>query len=214
MLRAARKRFHLLAGLDTGSWLLAAAGLLNGRRATIHWDELTAFSEAFPDVEATEERVVIGSDVASCGGATTTLELMLQLIERDHGAMLSLEVAALFMHGERDPAFDPTIRQSDDQIVKAAAAIMRRNLEAPLRISEIAGALNLSQRALEARFKRSKMISPAKFYQMIRLSEARRLTEQTTLSISEIADRSGYESAAAMTRAYKSLFGAPPSAQR
>lgn len=213
-LRAARARFGLIAGLDTGSWLIAAAGLLDGRRATIHWDELTAFAETFPEVAVSEDRVVIDRDVASCGGATTTLELLLELIERDHGAALGLDVAALFMHGERDPKLDPTLRLSDDQIVRAAAAIMRRNLETPIRIADLAAALGLSQRALETRFRRSKQKTPASFYQLIRLAEARRLTEQTTLSIAEIADRCGYENAAAMTRAYKACFGATPSAHR
>lgn len=214
MLRAARRRFELIAGFDTGGWLIAAAGLLEGRRATIHWDELAAFEEAFPEVDVRESRFVIDGDVATCGGATTTLDLLLELIERDHGATLCLEVAALFMHGERDPRLNPAMRLSDDRIVRAAAALMRRNMESPLTIAEVAASLNLTQRALELRFKRAGDVSPVGVYRSIRLSEARRLTELTTLSIAEIATRCGYGDATAMTRAYKAAFGAPPSVSR
>ena len=70
-LRAARGRFPVLVGMDTGAWLLAAAGLLDGRRATIHWDEARGFAEAFPEVEVVEDRFVLEADLATCGGAST-----------------------------------------------------------------------------------------------------------------------------------------------
>ena len=70
-LRAAAKRFAIIAGLDTGSWLLAEAGLLDGYRATIHWDEIDRFSEKFSDVRVHKESVVFDRGRASCGGAST-----------------------------------------------------------------------------------------------------------------------------------------------
>lgn len=213
-LRGARRRFDLIAGLDTGSWLIAAAGLMNGRRATIHWDVLDAFAEAFPEIETVESRFVLADDLASCGGATTALELMLALIERDHGAMLSLEVAALFMYGERGPRIDPAQRLPEDRIVRAAAALMRRRIEQPMPIAAVAAELGLSRRALELRFRSNVGETPAGVYRAIRLKEARRLAEQTTLPVAEIAGRCGYADATAMTRAFKAVFGAPPSAFR
>lgn len=213
-LRAARRRYDLIVGLDTGSWLLAAAGLLEGRRATIHWDELSAFAEAFPDIDVVEDRFVFDGDVATCGGATTTLELQFDLIERDHGATLALEVAALFMHGERAPRLDPAERHSDDRVVRAAAALMRRRIEAPLSIQKIADQLGVSRRGLEVRFRSAARRSPAALYQSIRLTEARRLVERTTLSVAEIAARCGYQDASAMTRAFRAAHGTTPSALR
>lgn len=213
-LRAARSRFGILAGLDTGSWLLAAAGLLDGRRATIHWDVLVEFAETFPEVDVVEDRFVLDGDRMSCGGATTTFEFMLELIGQHHGAMLQLEVAALFMHGERNPRLHPLIRAKPSRIVSAAAAIMRRHIEDPIPIGEIARQLGVTPRALEQHFSSSADASPRRVYAAIRLRAARRLVEESRLSVVEIATRSGYRNASAMTRAFKREFGRPPQALR
>ncbi|MDJ0821900.1 MAG: GlxA family transcriptional regulator [Paracoccaceae bacterium] len=209
-LRAARGRFGTLVGLDTGSWLLASAGLLNGRRATSHWDILTDLAERFPEVDVTDDRFVIDGPVASCGGATTTLDLMLDLIAQHHSAPLSLEVAALFMHGERDPRLDPLQRLPDTATVRAAAALMRRHVEDPLPIPEIARRLGLSPRALQLSFARDTGAGPASLYRSIRLAEARRRVLQTRASIAEIALRCGYADATAMTRAFRAEYGSCP----
>ena len=213
-LRAAAGRFDTLVGLDTGSWLLAAAGLLDGYRATSHWDVLSRFSETFPEVLATEDRFVIDRDRATCGGATTTLELMLALIEQHHGATLALEVAALFMYGERAPSLDPLHHLPDHATIRAAAALMRRNLEPTLPITEIAARLGTSQRMLEHVFRKQLGQSAAQLYRRIRLAEARRRVEQTRESVAEIASRSGYADPTAMTRAFKAEFGETPAAIR
>ena len=209
-LRVAADRFGTLVGLDTGSWLLASAGLLNRRRATSHWDILAQFAEAFPEVDVVDDRFVMDGNRVSCGGATTTLELMLALIEDHHGAALALEVAALFMHGERDPRVDPLFHMPPDRTVQAAAALMRRNVESPLSIEAIAKGLGLGQRALEAAFRSGIGTTPSGVYRLIRLNEARRLLEQTRQSVAEIAERCGYTDATAMTRAFRREFGLSP----
>ncbi|WP_373356439.1 GlxA family transcriptional regulator [Pseudoroseicyclus sp. CXY001] len=213
-LRAASKRFGAVAGLDTGSWLLAAAGLLEGKRATIHWDELDAFEEAFPEVRCRPDRWVIDGNRMSSGGTTTTLELMLKLIERDHGGMLALDVAALFMHGERAPRLDPVLRVPPEGMVQAAVALMRRNVETPLKVAEIAGRLGVTPRALEQHFAAALGRAPRSVYAAVRLGVARRLLEQTRLSVAEIAGRAGYGDASAMARAFRAEFGLAPSAAR
>ncbi len=209
-LRAARRRFGTLAGLDMGSWLLAAAGLLDGRRATLHWDELDSFAERFPEVDVSPDRVVHDGDILSCGGGTTAFEFMLDLIARHHGPMLRLEVAALFMHGERPTPADLPPRLSDDQLVEAAVSIMRRNVEAPLPVAAVARRLDVSPRALERRFRDVLDRGPGATYRALRQNAARRLVEQTTLTISEIATRCGYEDASALTRAFRARFGETP----
>ena len=95
-LRAASKRFTTLAGLDTGSWLLAEAGLLEGYKATIHWDEIDRFSERFSDVYVQPDAVVFDRDRVTCGGASTAFTLALQLIVQSHGQTLRLRVENLF----------------------------------------------------------------------------------------------------------------------
>ena len=205
-LRAASRRFAALAGVDTGSFLLAAAGLLDGYRATCHWDELARLAEAFPEVDVSEARHVIDRDRISSGGATTTLELMLRLIEIDHGAMLAHEVAALFMHGETGP----DLPRAALPRVRAAAALMRRHMEDPLSIDDLAERLGLTRRGLEQAFRADGGPSPAQLYRRIRLSAARRLVLDTAHSVAEIAGRCGYADPAAMTRAFHAEFGTTP----
>jgi transcriptional regulator GlxA family with amidase domain len=209
-LRAAAGRCGALAGLDTGSLLLAAAGLLEGYRATAHWDVLAEFEESFPEVEVVRDRFVLDRDRLSCGGATTTLELMLELIARHHGPMLSLDVAALFMHGERPGGLPRLPGLSGDHVLRAAAALMRRHIEQPLQIPELARRLGISQRSLEARCVAAAGRSPQSLYTAIRMSEAFRLVEDTGLSVTEIAGRVGYADASAMTRTFRRAFGATP----
>ncbi|MFT3688454.1 GlxA family transcriptional regulator [Paenirhodobacter sp.] len=209
-LRAARRRFGTLVGLDTGAWLLAAAGLLSGRRVTIHWDEITHLAERFPDVTVVEDRVVHDGDILSCGGTTTAFELILDLIEAHHGAMLRLEVAALFMHGEAPPgAF-----RRPGQVPEAAVSLMRRTIETPLPIGEIAARLGLSRKAFEQRCRDRFGFGPRQLYLATRLREAKRLVEQSTMSVAEIATRCGYRDASAMTRAFRREFGLSPRARR
>ncbi|MGH1483552.1 MAG: GlxA family transcriptional regulator [Geminicoccales bacterium] len=210
-LRAADRRFRAIAGLDTGAWLMADAGLLDGRRATIHWDELTNFAEQFPEIDVVGDRHIIDGDRMTCGGATTTFELALALIQSHFGPTLWLDVAALFMHGEHSPAQDLRRLVGRNAMVQAAVMIMRRHIEFPLTIPELCRQLDIRQKALEHLFQRELSISPRATYGMVRLREARRLVETTRLSIAEITARTGYVDASAMTRAFKATFGAPPS---
>lgn len=207
-LRAASARYRRIVGLDTGSWLMAAAGLLDGQKATIHWDELESFAERFPEVSVTEARFVSKGRMLSCAGGVTALELMLSLIREAHGAMLALEVGALFMHGERPEGKD--LMLPADSSIASAVAIMRRNIEAPLPIAAIARRVGITQKGLERNFNVETGKSPRDVYLALRMSAARRMVEQTRLSVAEIAARTGYEDASAFTRAFRRAHGTTP----
>jgi AraC family carnitine catabolism transcriptional activator len=209
-LRAAAGRYKTLVGLDTGAWLLASAGLLDGHRATAHWDILTDLAERFPEVDVVEDRTVWDRTRVSCGGATTTLDLMLEMIERAHGAPLALEIAALFMYGERPARADPMRLLPPHRRVQAAAALMRRHLETPLALKDVARRLGMSHRSLLALFRSETDTTPAALYRKIRLAEARRRLEHSRESVAEIAGRCGYADATAFTRAYRMEFGQTP----
>jgi transcriptional regulator GlxA family with amidase domain len=206
-LRGAAMRFGLVAGLDTGSWLMARAGLLDGYRATSHWDVLSGLSEDFPEVDVVSDRFVIDRDRASCGGATATLDLMLDLVGRRHGTALALDVAALFLYGGNAAAHMPVLPQ---RTLREAAALMRQHLEEPLTIAAIASALGLSQRRLEALFRDHADLTPVQLYRRVRLAEAHRRVLETTQSIAEIAGRCGYADPAAMTRAFRAEYATTP----
>lgn len=230
MLRAAQKRFGTIVGMDTGGWLLAAAGLLDGRAATIHWDEWDAMAEAFPRVEVRRERVVHDGNIRTCGGASTTFEMLLDLVEEMHGPALRLELAAYYMHhdmaqymgqgmpqdmtGEpgRQGAMPPRLRR--DRLPEAAVMLMRRHIEAPLSIDEIARRLGLGRRSLEKACRARFGAGPDELYRGVRLREARRLMEETGLPVVEVATRCGYRDASALARAFGQMFGMSPTRAR
>ena len=203
-LRAAARKFDRLAGLDTGSWLLAEAGLLDGYRATIHWDEIDLFSERFTDVLVEKDPVIFDRDRVSCGGASTAFAMALQLIGQALGSAIMFRVEALFT-GAYSERPDPKAG-----IVARAINLMRRNIEEPLLIAEIAKDLERSQRHLETQMQEKMGASPQTIYRRLRLSHARGLVADTDMSVSEIALRSGYNNASAMTRAFRAEFRVTP----
>ena len=213
-LQAAAKRFQNIVGMDTGAWLMAQAGLLDNRPATIHWDEITAFSEAFDHVDAVTERFVIDGNRISCGGAMTAFDLVLELIGRTHGEAVRLEISSFFLHQSTERPADPIYRHRPSRLVEECIALMSSRLERPLKIGAIADQLHITQRALTRAFQAELAAAPMTVYKRLRLNAARRYAEQSSYSISEIALRCGYRNAAAMTRAFVEQHGKPPSAFR
>ena len=202
-LRAASDRYGVVAGLDTGAWLMALAGLLAGHRATIHWEELTGFAERFPDVDVLRERYVIDRNRMTCSGARAAFDLIHHLIGKTHGQALALEVAQLLMAHDRQPSGEATP-------VDQAIAQMEAHLEHPLTIAQVARACGQTQKALELRMRETYGASPRTIYRRLRLNQARKLARETSLSVSEISLRCGYEDPSALTRAFKTEFGVTP----
>ncbi len=213
-LRAAARRYSVVVGMDTGCWLMAAAGLLDGCRATIHWDELESFGEAFPEIAVERRRVVMDGVRWSCGGAMTAFDLVQRMIGKDHGEALRLEVAAMFMAGEGEPAAEVEPRGPSARLVSTTLAAMRMNLEDPLTVPELAANAGVGRRRLESQFRKDLGAGPRQVYRRIRLTAARRLVEQTQHSVAEIALRCGYQNASAMTRAFGKEFGMSPRRMR
>ena len=207
-LRAAARRFDILAGLDTGSWLLAEAGLLDGYRATIHWDELDRFSERFSDIDVQKEAVIYDRDRITCGGASTAFALAMQMIEKQHSAALRLRVEHLFSGAY---AQRPVRRGG---IAARAVDLMRAHIEEPLQIAQLAQQLGRSQKHLEQQMLARLGAAPQVIYRRIRLERARQLSLDTTISVAEISVRCGYQDASAMTRAFRSEYGTTPQALR
>ncbi|MEM8838262.1 MAG: GlxA family transcriptional regulator [Pseudomonadota bacterium] len=213
-LRQAVSKNPMIAGLDTGAWLMAASGLLDGYDATIHSDLLDRFPEVFLDVNAVSARYVIDRNRITCGGASAAFDLALELIGKAHGARLRLDVEALFLHSaeaDRHIQSDPAPRSL---LMTRAMTLMSAHIEEPLSIVDIAEKLGTSQKELERRAKAELDASPRTVYRHLRLSAVRRLVETTALPVSEIAVRGGYENTSAMTRAFKQEFGMTPSALR
>jgi len=212
-LHSVAPRYAALAGFDTGSWLLAQAGLLDGYRATIHWDELTAFAERFANVEAVRERFVLDRDRITCSGAMAAFDLICHLIAEDHGPLLAMDVAHLFM--SRDATrHTPAFGAKPGRLVNRALALMQDSIETPLSIPALARSIGCTQKTLETRMQAALNATPQAVYRRLRLTHARQLVEGTHLPIAEIAQRCGYENASAMTRAFRTLFAVTPKALR
>lgn len=208
-LRRASARFTTLGGFDTGAWLLASSGLLDGRRATIHRAELAAFAEAFPRLEAVAEHAVTDGDRITCGGALAAFDLITRMIGERHGQALRLEIAALFIRESTAAAVAEGVPVRKPSVARALR-LMESHVEEPLSVAEIARQAGRRSRDLARRMKAELGATPRAVYRRIRLAEARRLTCETELPVAEIALRCGYTDASAMTRAFRSEFGLSP----
>jgi len=209
-LRALFANAKCLVGLDMGSWLLAAAGQLNGRPATIHGHLFESFSETFTQVDARQERFVIDGNRITCGGAMASFDLVLTLIGQHCGEIIRLDVASLFLHQTNQPFGNADNIPVRSKLVSRALVLMDQNIETPVPIPLIARHLGCSLKSLQRRFARSLNATPGQVYRHRRLIAVRSLVESTNLSIVEIAARCGYENASSMTRAFKNQFGTTP----
>ncbi len=210
----------VIGGVDTGSDVLASAGLLDGYRATIHWMMLELFAEQYPDVEAVQDIFVADRNRFTAAGATAALDMMLHLIRIQHGAELAAAVADQFIyHNVREPGVPQRLDMAGRYSLhspKLAAALryMSANLEEPLRNPDIARAAGYSVRGLERAFKKWMKTTPARFHRRLRLEHGRELIRLSDLPVIEIAVRCGFASAAHFSDSYHRFFGHPPSADR
>lgn len=215
-LRALRREARgagLVAGLDTGAWLLAGAGLLDGRRATIHWMARQAFAEAFPAVETVEARYVADGPVVTCGSAEGVLDWSLQLIGRQGGTALRFDVGAMF--GRPSGAAGATAGATTlPPPLQRAILAMRRSAEAPLPLAAIAAEAGVSPRTLDRLFAEALGLPAGRYYRHLRLAQARTLATETRLGLAEIAARSGFGSPATLARAYRARYGETVGASR
>ncbi len=218
-LRQLRARGIPYCGVDGGPWVLARAGLLNGRRATTHWEDLEAFGNAFPELEPSPDRFVIDGPALTTGGAAPCLDLMLHLIRTHHGADLAGQVANALLY---DPVEKPSPQRLISQArlaslappVAKAIAVMEAEMEEPPSIAAIARAQDLSPRRLEMLFRQHLETGPGAFFLRLRLNEARRLALDTGLTVQEIALRTGFSGPSTLARAFKRSFGSSVSALR
>ncbi len=219
-LRRLASRGASLAGIDTGSEVLACGGLLDGHRATVHWEHLDAFTADFPKVEATQDLYVIDRRRFSAAGATACLDLMLHLIARQHGHELAARVADWFIYSRIRPGEEGQrmpLRQrlaAGNPRLLEAVSLMEQAIEEPVSTAELARRVGISTRELERLFRRWLKTTPSAYYRRMRLERGRALLVQTDTSITDVAFACGFGSIASFSRAYKACYGQPPSAGR
>ncbi len=220
-LRRAAKRQAILAGLDTGAFILAHAGLLDAYTATVHYEHIDSFQELFPKTSLSETLWVIDRQRATCCGGAASLDFALHLIQRSHGSALANAAARYIFapplrdHGTlQSPQHTEPLGNSVPASVRAAIKVMESHLETPLPISTICREVGLSHRQLDRLFAQCVRKTPTLYYRDIRLDRARGLVTQTDMAMSEIAFASGFSSQVHFSRAYKDRFGLPPSKDR
>jgi transcriptional regulator GlxA family with amidase domain len=209
-----------VAGMSGGSYILARAGLLDGFRCTIHWEHIPAFEEEFPSLAIRRTLYEIDRNRVTCAGGIAALDMMLALIERDHGAELAAEISEWFLRTQPRPGSGAqrlSLRErygvTHPKLLKALA-LMERRLEEPPPCAEIAREVDLSPRQLERLFGDHLGTTPQRHYLNIRLERAQTLIRQTPLAVAEIAVASGFVSTSHFSRAYRQRFGRPPREDR
>ncbi len=214
--RAARSQHRVIGGMDSGSWVLALAGLLEGRMATTHWEDFEDFSTRFPKIRMRTDRYVIDGRYFTAGGASPSFDFMLNLVRCRQGQTAALDVASVFVHDPSNAGTDTQqlvslgdLTRHEPRVAKAIH-IMAEHLDVPLRIAAIAGHLGITARTLESLFGKNLDRSPGAYYLSLRLGAARRLLLDTRRSVTEIAVRTGFSSVAALSRAFSRHYGRSP----
>lgn len=209
-----------VCGVDAGGLVLARAGILDGHRATTHWEDLDEMTARYPAVEVVRDRFVISGKTFTAGGASPCLDMMLHLVRSRCGRDIAERVAGAFtydaIHLAGDPQQPVSVAQLEKQQPRLARAVslMESNLEECLAIADIARQVGLSGRRLEMLFRDVIGQGPAGYYRHLRLAEAHRMTVDTRLPLQDIAIRCGFNSQSAFTRAFTANYGTPPSALR
>jgi AraC family transcriptional regulator, glycine betaine-responsive activator len=219
-LRKTSRRGVDIGAVCTGAHVLAEAGLLDGYKCTIHWENLPGFTEAFPDIDITGGLFEIDEDRFSSAGGTTALDLMLSLITSQHGPDMAAQVAENILHS-------PIRHHSENQRLSLPARIgarhpklvsiiekMEDNLEDPLSPSLLAKQAGLSTRQLERLFRRYLDRSPKRYYLELRLKKARSLLLQTDMSVINVALACGFSSPSHFSKCYRAFYGRTPYRER
>lgn len=219
-LQAQARRGCIMGGVCTGTWALAQAGLLDGFRASIHWECISGLQEAFPKVLVTNRLFTIEGNRLTASGGTAPMDMMLNLIGTQHGQQLMAAISEMFMcerirndsEQQRIP-LRHVLGTSQPKLLEIVA-LMEANIEEPLELEDLAAIAGISRRQLERLFLRHLNCSPSRYYLTIRINRARQLLRQTSMMIIEVATACGFVSTPHFSKCYRGFFGVPPSSER
>ena len=209
-----------MGALSAGTFILARANLLEGYRSTVHWGVSAGFAEEFPDLETLPDLFVVDRDRWTCAGGVSCMDMMLHMIERDHGGMLTRAVGNQF---QIDHIRAPAIRQRPGSLerievlpgpMQDAVKLMMANIETPLRMDDIAALSGLNLRRMERMFRANVAMAPGQYYRRIRLERARDLLLHTNLSTLEVACLTGFSSSSHFAMAYQRQYAMRPTDAR
>ena len=219
-IRRERARGVQIGALCSGAYILARAGILDGARAAIHWEYHDSFRQEFPRVHLVRSVFVADEKCLTASGGTAATDLMLHLIEREHGRDLSVAVAEQMVYNAVRTAnsaqgFSLQARNGiRSRHLLEALRIMREEIEEPPSASQIARRIGITPRQVQRLFEKYLQTTPKKYFLEIRLERARHLIMQTETAITEIAFACGFASLGHFSRLYKAAYGESPLAHR
>lgn len=219
-LRTVSRSGRLLGSTSTGSLLLAKAGVLQGKTCTIHWENLAGLQEEYPELIVSNELFEIDGGIMTCSGGTAGLDMMLSLVERQHGSELARQIAEQCIH--------PTIRSAHEKqrmsiearlgvhnaALVSAIKVMESHIEDTLNCDDIATMVGVSHRQLQRLFNQSFGESPASYYLNLRLDHGDKLLRYTSMPIIDIATATGFSSTSHFSKCYRKRFHASPRDRR
>ena len=219
-LRASVTRNISIAGLCTGAWILADAGLLDEKRCAIHWETLPGFAERFPEADVYADLFEFDDNIYTCAGGTAALDLMLHLIDQEHDSNVVNRICEMCLtdrvRNPRDRQRLPLRARLGVQNSKLLTIIemMEANLSEPISLLEIADYVGLSRRQIERLFHKNLGRSPARYYLELRLDRARHLLLQSNIPIVEVGVACGFVSASHFSKCYRELYTRSPQQER
>jgi AraC family carnitine catabolism transcriptional activator len=206
----------MLGAIDTGVFTLAAAGLLNGTRVTLHWEAIPVFREAYPDIDVVEQLYVIDRRRWTCAGGMAALDMMLHLIAQRHGESLAHVIAEGFLHDRPRRGAEPqrpVLSEKGNRDGGRLLAVLRhmeRHVDTPLAAGALAEASGLSVRQVQRLVRRRLGDSPMRYYLKVRLQAARNLLFYSDRPIHEVALACGFSSPQLFARTFRREFGHSP----
>lgn len=215
-LRRIARTGAFIAGLDAAPYVLAEAGLLDGYRATTHWDDLEDFTNSYPRVDVVPERFVIDRQRATTSGSLPSFDFTLEFIRQRNGLMLAMRVSGNFIYDQARPGSERQHMIATSQIgvrhpkISKVIRLMEQTLQSPLKMQRLAASVGLSERSLLRRFQEVLGVSPQQYYRELRLDLAKSLLRNSDLTITEISIACGFETRVVFTRAFKAAVGMTP----
>ncbi len=219
-LRREARRGVIMGGLCTGAYAVAKAGLLDGRKATIHWENQDGFIEEFEEVNLTKSVFVIDGNRLTSAGGTASLDLMLKIIAADHGEELANTVADQLIYSAIRTDQDtqrlsiPTRIGVRHPKLSQVIQMMEGNIEDPISPADLAEDVGMSTRQLERLFRRYLNRSPKRYYMELRLGKARNLLMQTDMSVINVALACGFASPSHFSKCYRAHYNTTPYRER
>ncbi|MBK5934133.1 AraC family transcriptional regulator with amidase-like domain [Rhodovulum imhoffii] len=219
-LRREARRGATIGGLCTGGYVLARAGLLDGRRVAVHWENHDGFAEEFENVHLTRAVFVLDGNRLSSAGGAASADLMLRLIAQDHGEELAHAVADQLIYSAIRTDQDTQRLSVPSRIgvrhpkLSQVIQTMEGNLEEPIPPVVLARNAGMSTRQLERLFRRYLNRSPKRYYMELRLQKARNLLMQTDMSVINVALACGFTSPSHFSKCYRAHYSTTPYRER